>query len=211
MTEENKTPSGNDGQASGETSDQNSSTNQSADKKVAYETYQKILAEKKAATAKVKEHEDNLKRIEEDRLKKDGDWKGLIDARENEIINLRKSLEETSSRFDKLNSRVTNGEKLSSVLSQLGADVPSKYYGLIDIEDVAINPETGDIDAMTAKKVAERFKVEYPEVLKKSVHSGMMGAGHGNGVAGSGSIKHSDWMKLPYDKQKAFKNSQIID
>ena len=150
-------------------------------------------------------------RTEEERLKKDGDWKGLIEAREAEIANLRKSLEDTSSKFEKLNSRVTNSEKLSSVLSHLGADVPSKYFGLIDIDDVSINPETGEIDALTAKKVAERFKAEYPEVLKKPVHSGMMGTGHGNGVGGGSTIKHSDWAKLPYDKQKAYHISQIVD
>lgn len=212
MSEENKNPSGNDSDAGGETNEQDSSTkNPSNEKKVAYETYQKVLAEKKAASARLKEFEENQRKAEEERLKKDGDWKGLIDARETEISNLRKSLEETSSKFEKLNSRVTNGEKLSSVLSQLGADVPSKYYGLIDIDDVSINPETNEIDTMTAKKVTDRFKQEYPEVLKKNVHAGMMGTGHGNGVSGGNTIKHADWVKLPYDKQKAFKQSQILD
>lgn len=211
MSEETN-PSGNEGDAGGETINQESSTkNQPNEKRVSYETYQKVLGEKKAAAARLKEFEEKQRLADEERLRKDGDWKGLIDAREAEITNLRKSLEETSSRFEKLNSRVTNGEKLSSVLSQLGADVPSKYFGLIDIDDVSINPETGEIDALTAKKVAERFKQEYPEVLKKSVHSGMMGAGHGNGVSGGNTIKHSDWVKLPYDKQKAFKTSQILD
>jgi hypothetical protein len=211
MTEEIN-PSGTEGQASGESNDQGSSQkNPPTEKKVSHESYLKLLGEKKAASARLKEFEEAQKKAEEERLKKDGDWKGLIDARESEIANLRKSLEDTSSRFEKLNNRVTNGEKLSSVLTALGADVPSKYFGLIDIDEVSINPETGEIDALTAKKVAERFKLEYPEVLKKSVHSGMMGAGHGNGVSGGNTIKLSDWVKLPYDKQKAFKQSQIID
>lgn len=213
MPEENNNPSGNDGQsAGGDSNDQGASqSNQPQEKRVSYETYQKLLAEKKAASAKLKEYEELQKKADEDRLKKDGDWKGLIDAREAEISALRKSLDETTTRFEKLNNRVTNGEKLSSVLSQLGADVPSKYFGLIDIDEVSVNPETGEIDTLTAKKVAEKFKQEYPEVIKKSVHSGMMGAGHGNGVSGSGTIKYSEWAKLPYDKQKAFKQSQIID
>lgn len=212
MTVENEnTPSGNDSNISDEANDKDNSNKKPDEKKVSYETYLKVLGEKKASSARLKEFEETAKKAEEERLKKDGDWKGLIDAREAEISNLRKSLEDTSSKFEKLNSRVTNGEKLNSVLTQLGADVPSKYFGLIDIEDVAVNPETGEIDALTAKKVAERFKVEYPEVLKKSVHSGMMGTGHGNGVNGGNTIKHSDWCKLPYDKQKAYKMSQIID
>lgn len=204
-------PSGNVVNASGEEDDKENPTKNQSDKRVSHETYLKVLGEKKVASAKLKEFEENARKAEEERLKKDGDWKGLIDARENEILNLRKSLEDTAGRFEKLNVRVTNGEKLSSVLSALGSDVPSKYFGLIDIDEVSLNPETGEIDALTAKKVAEKFKREYPEVLKKNVHSSMMGAGHGNSVDGVNSIKHSDWVKLPYDKQKAFKRSQIID
>lgn len=203
-------PSGSDGQAGGENQEENPKPIKD-EKRVSHETYMKVLGEKKAASAKLREFEDNAKKAEEERLKKDGDWKGLIEAREVEIAHLRKSLEDTSTRFEKLNSRVTNGEKLSSVLTALGSDVPSKYFGLIDIDDVTVNPETGVIDELTAKKVADRFKKEYPEVLKKNVHPGMMGNGHGNGVVGGNTIKHSDWVKLPYDKQKAYTRGQILD
>lgn len=211
MSEE-KIPAGTDSQTSGETDEKQTSTEtQTPEKKVSHETYLKVLGEKKAATARLREFEETQRKAEEERLKKDGDWKGLIEAREAEITTLRKSLEDTSSMFGKLNDRVINGEKLSSVLSALGSDVPSKYFGLIDIDEVSFNPETGEIDTLTAKKVAEKFKREYPEVLKKKVHSDMMGSGHGNGVSGGNTIRRNDWIKLPYDKQKAFKQSQIID
>lgn len=169
---------------------------------VSYETYTKVLDEAKAAKAKVKEYEDNFNRTKEEKLKADGDWKGLLESRETKIKELEQVNNELSSKHHSLNERITDSKKLSSILGKLEGNLDQKYFGLIDLNDVKINPETGEIDDMSASAVAERFKVEYPETIRKVFNPKSMGEGKNGSDNINGVISRDAWLKLSYQDQK---------
>jgi len=169
---------------------------------VSYETYTKVLDEAKAAKAKVKEYEDNFNRTKEEKLKADGDWKGLLESRESRIKELELANSEISTKHNSLSERITDSKKLSSILGKLEGNLDQKYYGLIDLNDVKINPETGEIDDMSASAVAERFKVEYPETIRKIFNPKSMGEGKNGTDNINGVISRDAWLKLSYQEQK---------
>jgi hypothetical protein len=177
---------------------------------VSYETYSRVLDEAKAVKAKLKEHEDILNKTKEDKLKSDGDWKGLLELRDSRIKELQEESEAVGKKYQGLNERIVNSQKLSSVISKLGGSLDSKYYGLIDLNDIKTNPDTGEIDDMSAAKVAESFKVQYPETIKKGFNPNAMGeSGNGSNSGVQTTINQAEWLKLPYKEQKKWKVSQI--
>ena len=104
-------------------------TNPKNDEKrsVSYETYLKTLDEAKAAKSKLRAIEDERNKIQEEKMKSDGDWKGLLEARENRIKELENETMDIKQKYTGLNERVTSSQKLSKVLSKLGGDLDAKY------------------------------------------------------------------------------------
>lgn len=184
--------------------------NDDGKRSVSYETYQKTLDEAKTAKAKLRAIEDEKNKIQEEKMKSDGDWKGLLEARENRIKELESETTEIKQKYTGLNERVTSSQKLSKVLAKLGGDLDPKYYGLIDINDVKINPETGEIDDMSASKVAENYRTEYAETIKKKFNPNSMGENRpGSDDEKSEFISFDKWSKLPYREQMKWKYSQV--
>jgi hypothetical protein len=182
----------------------------SQDKKsVSYETYSKLLDEAKSVKLKLKEYEEKVHKTQEEKLKAEGDWKGLIELREARIKELEGETDTLGKKYQTLNERIANSQKLSSVISKLGGSLDPKYYGLIDLSDVKVNPETGEIDDMSAAKVAESFRVEYSETIKKGFNPNSMGENRSGSNNGQGTISHAEWLRLPYLEQKKWKYNQI--
>jgi hypothetical protein len=98
------------------------------------------------------------------------------------------------------------------VLNKIEGVIDQKYYGLIDLDEVMVNPESGEIDEMSVIKAAQSFKTQYPEVVRKSGFSGMMGDGRTNtGTSTEGStIGYDAWFKLPYREKMKWKHTQIL-
>jgi hypothetical protein len=177
---------------------------------VSYETYLKTLDEAKTAKSKLRAIEDEKNKIQEEKMKSDGDWKGLLEARENRIKELENETMDIKQKYTGLNERVTSSQKLSKVLSKLGGDLDSKYYGLIDINEVKVNPETGEIDDMSAAKVAENYRLEYAETIKKKFNPNAMGENRPGGESEQSEfISFAKWSKLPYREQMKWKYSQV--
>lgn len=178
---------------------------------VSYETYLKTLDEAKKAKEKLRSLEEEKNRVAEEKMKSEGNWKGLLEAREARIKELEEETNSIKSQYGELNERITGSKKLSKVLSKLGGDLDEKYFGLIDISEVKINPETGDIDDMSAAKVAENFRTMFPETIKKKFNPSSMGENKtGNSSSGEQStIAYADWCKLNWAEKKKWKYSQI--
>ena len=181
----------------------------SKEKSVSYETYLKTLDEAKTAKSKLKANEDALIKIQEEKMKAEGDWKGLLEARESRIKELTEQSETLNKKYSTLNERITNSQKLSMVISKLGGNLDEKYYGLIDLQDIKTNPETGEIDDMSATKVAESFRTMYPETIKKVFNPNAMGETRGSANSAQSMISKDEWLKLPYLEQKKWPISRI--
>lgn len=191
---------GGDDQNPGGTSEQNQEQTQSQDnagdqnppRSVSYDSYKKAVDEAKAAKKKADELERKEKQREEAALAEQGNYKKLLEQRETELKDERK-------KYSELNSKVTESRKMNAFLGAVSGEIPDKYWGLVDLDAVAVDPETGKPDEASVKAAAEAFEKQYPDVVKKPTRSKLPNDAP-NG--GSAKLKYVDWLKLP-DDQKA--------
>lgn len=169
---------------------------------VNYETHRKLLDEKKKIQAKLDEILAKEKEREESEARKRGDFEALLKARNEELERERKAREE-------LESRIIQGRKLNAVIEALGGNVEPKWLKLIDVSEVAVNPETGEIDQLTVARQAETLKRDWPEMVRvagKLPHQAPKGLEGGGGM-----ITESEWKKLGSVKEmNKYRRDQII-
>ena len=169
---------------------------------VSHEAHRKLLDEKKKTQAKLDELLSREKEREEADARKRGDYEALLKARDEELAKERE-------KRTTLETTLTTGQKLNAVIDALGGSIDPRWYRLIDVSEVATNPETGEVDGFTVAKVAESLKREWPEMVKAT---GNLPKGAPQGLPnGSGAISREEWLKLPYAKMKEYKHNQIID
>lgn len=201
--------SGSNSQASGEGQQKENQNSNDEKQHVSYETYKKTLDEAKTAKAKLRALEEEKQRIAEEKMIAEGNWKGLLEARDNRIKQLEEETNTVKSKYGELNETITGSKKLSKVLSKIGGDIDDKYFGLIDISEVKVNPETGEVDDMSAAKVAENFRTMYPETIKKKFNPNAMGENKTSSNDAPTTISYDAWCKLSWSDQKKWKFSQI--
>lgn len=172
------------------------------------EKHQKLLDEKKkekaradALAARLKEYEDKEKLKEEEDAKKRGDFETILKSREEEIAKLKSEV--TSYR-----DTITYSQKMNAVLDAVGTKVEDKWLKLIDADKVVINPSTGEIDQASVNKLVENLKKDWPEMIRMKHGALPSDAPKGNDA---GSIKRSEWEKLPTKEMRKYRPDQVID
>jgi hypothetical protein len=169
---------------------------------VALETHRKLLDEKKKIQLRLEEFEVAKKAKDEEDARKRGDFEAILKAREEELHKERE-------RRTHLEASLIRAEKMDAVINALGGNIDPKWMKLIDVSKVVINPETGEIDAMTVSTVAETLKRDWPEMVKPSSR---LPADAPQGLhGGSGKISRLEWMKLSSKEMMKWKPDQIID
>lgn len=166
---------------------------------VTLETHRRLLDEKKKTQAKLEELLAKDKEREEADAKKRGDYEALLKSRD----------EELKSERDKrlgLEATLTTGQKLNAVIDALGGQVDPRWYKMIDVSGVVVNPDTGEVDTLTVAKVAESLKREWPEMVRGQ---GRLPAEAPQG-SGAGTIAYEEWKKLPLADMKKWKQNQIV-
>lgn len=153
---------------------------------------QELLGEKKKVSEKLKSLETLAKEKEEKELKEKEDYKTLVQLREEELTKTKSELE--SERFQR-----QQGMKLDAFLSILDGKVDSKYWGMIDLEKISINPETKQIDQMSVSKAVEDFRKTYPELIK----TGQAQVPPPNAPSNGEVLTYEKWLTLPLKEQKA--------
>jgi len=167
---------------------------------VAYETYKKSVDDAikyrqraKDLKAEIEKRDAEAKIAETKRLEEQGNWKKIA---ENAQIERDKAIEELTG----MKSTQVQAKKLDAVLRAAGGQIERKFWGLIDIDEVAINPETGLIDEMSVTKAVDKIRKEYPEIIRTKGNAGLPADAPSGG--GNGAMSVEDWKKLPLDKQK---------
>lgn len=175
--------------------------NQEAKSTIAYETHRKLLDEKKLQ-AQLEALASKEREREEADARKRGDYEALLKAREEELAKERAARQE-------LDQRITHGMKLNMVIDALGGQVDQKWFKLIDTDEVAVNPETGEIDKMTVARVAESLKRQWPEMIQKA---GKFPAAAPQGLnGGPGKITESEWKSLKNSAEmNKWRRDQIV-
>jgi len=169
---------------------------------VSYDTHRRLLAEKK----RMQQERDKLAQelaekrkaeeaAERERLEKQGEYKKLLE-------NERKAREELESKLNQHTQTQRQAKKLGAVLDALGGAVPKKFWGLIDTETVAIDPDTGDIDAMSVQKTVEAIRAEYPEIIRKGGNGSSLPADAPAGNGSAGTLTPETWKNLSLADQK---------
>ena len=176
------------------------------DDKVAYETYQKVLAERKRdqerardLQAKLDEIEFAKKQFEEETLKKKEDYKTLLDnkAREHDLA---------VSELNQMKEQRKQAMKLNAFLEGCGGNqIKKNYWKMIPVNDIIINPETGEVDPLSVKMAVDSYVRDYPETLERQP-IGMPSASPSVAVNG---ITYEQWLQLPADQMRLRKKDII--
>jgi hypothetical protein len=141
-------------------SQQSSGAVESKQDKVAYETYQKVLAEAKAAKERAKAAESQLQQYSESKLKEQNDWKALAEQKE-------KSLAETTQRLSELESTIVESVKLSAFQRHLGGKIKDEaYYSFVPVESIVYNPETKKVDEDSVKAAVSDFVKRHSSLVE---------------------------------------------
>ena len=169
--------------------------------KVAYETYRKVLSEKKKrdeeleqTKARLSELQKAEKERQENELKEKEDFKTLLSLREQE---LKKRDEELSS----LRGNLEAGAKLRAFLDTVNGVVDKQYWTLVELDEIKIDPNSGLPDQISVESLARKFEQDYGLVLKQKgaprtlPNQAAQGAGGKITVAEWKSLKSSKEMK----------------
>lgn len=178
----------------------------STDEKVAYKSYSKVLGEKKklAGTvselqAKIDKFETDAKEKADEELKVKEDYKTLLGLRDQELEDTKKENTSFRNQFD-------DSKKLRAVLRTIKGELPDRYYGLVDLDKVAIDPNTGEVDQMSVTKVVDDYTKTYPETLRAQGGPGLPNTA----PAGSKTLTYDAWLKLPA-KEMAARQSEVME
>ena len=178
-------------------------------------TESRILEESKKykegyQTYKQKEDEVNkaLAKKEEERLIKEGQFSTLLEQREARISELEGTVESTLSEVKTRDDAITNFKKASAFERALGGSLKKDaYWNHVDFDKIAINPETGAIDASSLGTVVHKFTEDFGELVDFGNNPNLPNQ---TPKGGSGKLTHAQWTKLPLaEKKKRMKD--VVD
>lgn len=140
---------------------QSSGTEEKTQKdKVAYETYQRTLAEAKKAKAERDVLLAEKQAMNDNKLKEQNEWKQYAEQKEKEAA------EERAKRSE-LESTILDSLKLSAFQKHLGGRIKDDaYYQFVDTDKITYNPDTKRIDDESAKVVAADFVKRHSSLVE---------------------------------------------
>ena len=126
--------------------------------KVAYETYQKVLAERKRdqeIARELKHKVDLLEKskrdLEEETLRKKEDYKTLLDNKMQEY-------EQTAAELKMMKEQRKQAQKLNAFIEACGnTPIKKNYWKMIPVNDILVHPETGEIDNVSLLETVNAF------------------------------------------------------
>ena len=193
-------PSGAIPSASGTSGDSGDSDSQNPSGKVDYETHRKLLGEKKRLAeqhAATQAELDKFRKAEEDRQVKEAEAAKDYEKLKQQFADQLKAKE---SELAQHAVERTQAVKLDAFFAALDGKLERKYWGLIDVDAIIIDPSTKAPDQMSVTTYLEKFRKEYPEVIAKPGRSSMpndkpLGSS-------SGSLSYEEWLALPLKDKK---------
>lgn len=135
-------------------------------KSVAYETHVKLLGEKKRLAERLAAQESDLEKFRA--AEKERETKELEAAKNYDQIqkNLKEELAKKDEQLKLVHTERVQARKLDAFIKTLGASLEQKYWGLVDIDQIAIDPATGQIDDMSVSKYVDAYRKTYPETIR---------------------------------------------
>ena len=198
MTEQ-ENPSGNSEQTPVERAEE---------QKVSYETHRKLLSEKK----RLQEERDTLKAQQEalelQRLEQDGELSKQVEFYKSKHTKTLSTVEELTQKLNGEQEKWNTARKLNAFKEALpGQIVSPKFLVHVPVEDIILDPETGEPDSNSVKKAVDYFTQEFSQVIQpKTISTSPNKFPQGDS---SGKLTLEEWKKLPYD-ERIKRKSEII-
>lgn len=186
---------------------------------VSHESFQKLLNQRKADKAKLKDAEEKLKTLEakekeiadkeakiaEEKLKEDGNWKALLESREKELADLKAEKENLSESVKGFEKKFTDAHKLNAFKEAIGGTLKKdSYYTFVDTSKIALDPKTGVIDEKSLKSYANDFVTEHKELIQFKSGAKLPG----DAPKHTGSLSYDEWLKLAKTNPKEARERQ---
>lgn len=193
MSEENKVPGGQpESEAGGKTKEEKHV--------VAYESFVKVLDEKKSLQAKLQEYERLRKEDEERKLNEKGEYKKILELREKELEETRLKLEKVSNEKIETEGDLRDTWKLQAFYQELPGKVKkSEYLSFIDLESIVLDPETRQIDKASVKNAVSNFMENYSDLVDTKTFKGLPG----NSAQSPSKLTIDEWQKLPIKERRS--------
>lgn len=169
---------------------------------VKYETYQRVLRQHKTDLEKLKrldELETKEKERSDNKLKADGENEKRIAARDTEISDLKTKLTDRE-------RTLTDGVKLQAFLDKLPGKVKNRaYLQFVDLDTIAMDPETGSIDTATLDQAVNGYVKEHGDLIQRNNTATLPTDA---AAPAGGEISYKEWLGLPL-KEKRAKMAQV--
>lgn len=133
---------------------------------VSYETFDKLLNQRKKDREKLDTYEKQLqelsgwkKQIEESESIKKGEYEKILTTYKTENETLKSKLSEVQ-------RSIVDGQKYNAFLDKLPGRLDrNEFLQFVDIEKIAIDPETGVVDEKTVQATVDNFVKNYGKLI----------------------------------------------
>lgn len=122
-----------------------------------YESYQKLLAEKKKLAQENKEKAAIIAAEERRKLEEAGNWQKLLEEE-------RKAREEAAKELAETKEMISDARKMSALNNALSGRLNPKYYGVISLKNIEID-ELGNPVQSSVERYAKEVAKTYPEII----------------------------------------------
>lgn len=170
-----------------------------AESKKYKEGYQAYKAEKDAIAAE-------KAKADEEKLREKGQFDILLKQREERLKELESQLTEVSGKLEAKDEAIVNFRKAAAFERELGGKLKKdSYWSHVDFGNIAVNPDTNQIDSHSLSKVAEEFRNNFKELIDYGNNANLPNSS-ASGTSGS-KLTLDQWKALPLaDRKKRMKD-----
>lgn len=172
---------------------------------VKYESFEKLLGQHKNSKAEAERLQSelaSLKAQEQERKERElaekGEWKKLVELRDNEVKTLQQRIAEVENEKNHAHGTLIDAHKLQAVCDKLPGRVKNpKYLQWINLDEVAFNPDTREIDEASVQLAVNAFMEEHKDLVDTS-HVGRLPADY----ARTATPLHKRFSDLPLNEMR---------
>lgn len=141
---------------------------------VAYESYQKVLNEKKNVQAKMSEIEKQYNEMlaaqkaqEEAKLNEQGEYQKLVELKDQKIKELESKMNEAFQEKSMVKKDLEDTWKLQAFYQKLNGNVKrNEYLSFVDLDSIVIDPETRQVDETSVENVVSKFMENHGDLVQ---------------------------------------------
>lgn len=139
-------------------------------------------------------------KLEEERLIKEGQFKTLLEQREAQLQEMTSKLKSVESEVSARDKAIMDFKKAGVFESKLGGKIKHpKYWDMVDLDKIIINPEDETIDEHSLEQAVKGFMEEHKNLIDFGSNANLP---NGSGARGAGSLSYEQWKQLPLDERR---------